>query len=442
VAVAVALGFVIIGNIVKPIKTLFNAAVAVQNGDMTRRVLLCDYEEIRLLGSTFNSMLEHLNISMEELRNLKELFRNIIDSMPSLLAAVDREWRITQWNLTAARLTGISPAEAKGRLIVQVFPDVTDLPYYLHRALDEGLALERKVIHRLNDQDRISNLTVYPLLTGDLSGAVVRFDDITAAEKREAHLIQIQKMETVGTLAGGLVHDFNNILSGIIGTVSLLQDQAESRDFLPSREVSEHLAVLELSGNRAAELVHNLLTLSRKQEQNLEVLDLNELILRTIKLCSGSLHKSVSILPNYSDTSALVLADPGQMEQVLLNFIINAAHSMTIMREPEAPWGGRISLDLKLFHGGEPFLSQNPEAVDADYWRLSVEDEGVGMDEETRKNLFTPFFTTKGKENGTGLGLAMVFSLVRQNRGFVHVYSEPGRGSVFSIYLPAYNPEA
>ncbi|MCP4217732.1 MAG: response regulator [bacterium] len=363
--------------------------------------------------------------------------KNIIDSMPSVLIGVDREGRVTHWNHQAARATNIEAEAAFGKLLKDIYPDFQTEMDKMQRAVKLNKPLvEERVARKINNETHFFNITIYPLTANGVQGAVIRIDDVTEFAKKESQLRQIQKMETVGTLAGGLAHDFNNILGGIVGTLTIAKHQLESDGGIDTESMTEFLQMMEECSQRATHMVKQLMTLSRKQDLSFAPVDLNMTIKNVMKLCANSLDKSVTLNPLFHEDPALVKADPTQLEQLLLNFCVNAAHAVTFMRPETDTWGGTLTVSLGNIHADRHFRELHPEAKKMNYWNLSVRDNGVGMDAETSAKIFNPFFTKKEKEKGTGLGLAMAYSIVKQHGGFIHFYSLEGSGTTFNIYFP------
>ena len=267
---------------------------------------------------------------------------------------------------------------------------------------------------------------------GILLGSMIKSIKTTGDQLRQA-----QKMEIVGTLAGGLAHDFNNMLGGIIGTLSLMEFNISNNGKIENSKLIEYIETMNDCGQRASTLVHQLLALSRKQELSFSNVDLNNTVKNVYKICSNSFDKSVKLISRYSDTPAFIKADPTQIEQTLLNFCVNAEHSMTIMRNSYEKWGGELIVSIKEIIADSYFRRTHPEVREGKYYILSVKDTGIGMDSNTISKIFNPFFTTKKKGEGSGLGLSMVYNIINQHGGFIDVYSEPGVGSSFNIYLPA-----
>ena len=200
--------------------------------------------------------------------------------------------------------------------------------------------------------------------------------------------------------------------------------------------MKDSIEIIEQSADRAADMVRQLLTLSRKHELHFASIDLNNSVKNVLKIGKNSFDKSVEFSVAYSDKPVLVNADPTQMEQVILNLCVNASHAMTIMRKKDEHKGGTISISFDVIESDKYFSMSHPGAKQVDYHLLNVSDTGIGMDQETIANIFNPFFSTKDKGVGSGLGLSMVYNIIKQHSGFIDVYSEEGKGSYFNIYLP------
>ena len=254
--------------------------------------------------------------------------------------------------------------------------------------------------------------------------------------EKDAQLLQAQKMEIVGTLAGGLAHDFNNILTGISGTVSLIKLLLDSDGSIKTEQLRVYLSLIDKSGERAAQLVQQLLTVSSKQTSNMSIINLNDIVFNVTSLIETTLDKSIKMNVKYSEKESLVYADSGQIEQILLNFCVNASHSMTIMRFSESNWGGLLNISVSEFNPEKKRQYSPNIDITINYWVVTVKDTGVGMDKDIMNKIFTPFFTTKDVGEGTGMGLSMVYSIAQQHSGFVEVSSIPDVGSEFSLYIP------
>ncbi len=258
---------------------------------------------------------------------------------------------------------------------------------------------------------------------GALSGYEMIVEDVTAHRALEGQLRQAQKMEAIGQLAGGVAHDFNNLLTAILGSTDLLLLDLPQED--PRRE---DLLAIRDAGERAAGLTRQLLAFSRRQVLQPRVLGLNEVVAGLQKLLPRIIGEDIRLETVTAPDLARVSADPGQIEQVIMNLAVNARDAM--------PEGGRLSIETANADLDAAFAQRHAGVAPGRYVRLSVSDTGFGMDHVTQARIFEPFFTTKGPGKGTGLGLATVYGIVKQSGGYIFVRSEPGQGTTFDIYLP------
>lgn len=372
----------------------------------------------------------------EELQRLQSYMKNIIESMSSIIISVDRDSKITLWNKTASRVIQLKTGWAKNQNLATLFPGSDRLAEEVKVVIEKKSPTFRHREQLPMQKDSYFDLFIYPLkIGGKIEGAVIRMDDITEKEEIEQQLVQAQKMEIIGTLVGGIAHDFNNALSGIVTTVSLLKLELETSAKI--EEVLSYLQIIEYSGNRATSVVKQLLALSRKTKLMFTNVNLNDSISHIVKVCNNSFDKSVKLDINLFPESAMINADITQIEQVLLNLCINASHSMTIMRPENAPQGGTLGISVEHKQLDKVFCLLHAEASEGSYYIVRVSDSGVGIEKSRLNKIFEPFYTTKKKEMGTGLGLAMVYNIIKQHKGFIDVYSESGVGTAFNIYLPA-----
>ncbi|UCE79417.1 MAG: PAS domain-containing protein [Nitrospiraceae bacterium] len=262
----------------------------------------------------------------------------------------------------------------------------------------------------------------------NIIGSVVIMRDITEHKALQSQLMQVQKMDSIGRLAGGVAHDFNNVLSSIIGFTDL------SLMKLPENSpLREHLDIVRESGYKAAELTRQLLAFSRKQVLKIEVINLCTLIQNMAKMLGRIIREDIKLELQMAAPAIHIMADPVQIEQVLLNMVINARDAM--------PVGGTMTITATDIDLDSIALGKHEHIIPGPYVQLSVRDTGVGMTRDLQERIFDPFFTTKEIGRGTGLGLSTVYGIVKQHSGHISVYSEPGMGTIFKIYLPAAEKE-
>ncbi|MBN2308563.1 MAG: PAS domain S-box protein, partial [Candidatus Hydrogenedentes bacterium] len=284
----------------------------------------------------------------------------------------------------------------------------------------------RMRIDRADGRASIEEVTASPVR--DAAGEIVNFvavaRDITGQLALEERLRQAQKLEAIGTLAGGIAHDFNNILSAIMGYTDIAMC-----DLPEDSEVRQSLAQVELASRRAKDLVAQILAFSRQREREMLPVRVQSIVKEALKLLRGSIPPTIEMREEIDNKCAPVLADPTGIHQIVMNLCTNAYHAMQEK-------GGVLALRLSQVEVGESEVERDPDLVPGTYARLEVHDTGHGMDDETQARIFEPYFTTKERGEGTGLGLATLHGIVTDLNGVVHVYSEPGEGSTFTVLLP------
>ncbi len=265
---------------------------------------------------------------------------------------------------------------------------------------------------------------------GLISGAVIVFQDITERRRLErekealqGQLVQSQKMEAIGQLAGGIAHDFNNILTVIMGFGNMLQNKIADNG--PLRGYADQVIA---AAERAAHLTRSLLAFSRKQAMNPKTEKLNDIVRNVEKFLKRVIGENILLETNFKEEDLLILADSNQIEQVLMNLVTNARDAIGSE--------GRLIIQTESVELDDSFIKSHGYGRIGPFALLSVADTGMGMDKETCAKIFDPFFTTKETGKGTGLGLAIVYGIVKQHNGYVNVYSEPGHGTTFRIFLP------
>jgi two-component system cell cycle sensor histidine kinase/response regulator CckA len=359
-----------------------------------------------------------------------------IEQSQDIFMVTDVQTVIEYVNPVFESVTGYSRQEAIGRMPDFLDSHLRDPSYYeqMHRTIRSGRVWLGTFTNRRKDQSLFEQqTTICPVRDGE--GRIVNYvalmRDITEQVRLERQLAQAQKMEAVGQLAGGIAHDFNNLLQVIQGFATLAAENTQ-----PGEPNREHLGEVLSAADRAAELVRRLLAFSRREAFRPAVLDLNALIAEAGRLLRRLIGEHLELDIRSTPDLRPVLADAGQMEQVLINLCVNARDAM--------PSGGRIGLSTRNADLDARFCAANPWAREGQYACLEVADTGTGIAPEHREHIFEPFFTTKGPGRGTGLGLATVYGVVRQHSGLIQVESETGRGTVISVYLPVtgQRPEA
>lgn len=411
-----------------------------------------EIKEINFLYKTFYDKALQLKRSVleiidkeQEMRRIRIYLKSIIDSMPSVLIAVDRNFNVNEWNSAAEKLTGIPSDETYGSNIFELIPGLKKIEKTLLESSAGGRIIEIKRESFEFAGSRLYNLTIFPVGSENDGNTGIRLDDVTELFRAEQNLVQSQKMEVIGTLAGGLAHDFNNILAAIMGSVSILQYRVKSSTDLDSDRdyLLKYLSMLEDSSLRASGVISRLLSLARKQDYDMKPVDLNKVISGVENICVNSFDKSISLSVKSYDREAMVKGDAVQLEQMLLNLCINGAHAMTIMKGEGESAGGILSITVSEIRADREFTVSHPEAGESKhYWTLSVEDTGIGISKKIIEKIFDPFFTTKAKGRGSGLGLSMVYGIVRLHGGFMDIYTEEGNGSRFVVYLPVLDTAA
>ncbi|MDR3555779.1 MAG: PAS domain S-box protein [Syntrophobacteraceae bacterium] len=379
----------------------------------------------------------------QALRNKSDELQLILDTMPATIWFKDRNNRILRVNRSACEMMGMGPTEIEGRYAGEVFPDWLAEKYFQDdlEVINSGrprMGIEEQLTNGAGELRWVKTDKVpWRDEQGALAGVLAFVVDITEARRGEeeraklqAQLNQAQKLESVGRLAGGVAHDFNNMLGVILGYTELALQDVD-----PAQLVYADLEEIKTAANRSANLVRQLLAFARRQTVAPRLLDINAAVESMLKMVRRLIGENIQLTWFPGSDLWPVKIDPTQIDQILANLCVNA-------RDAIAGVGG-ITLETGNNAIDETFCRNHPEATPGDFVFLSVRDDGCGMGKETLGKLFEPFFTTKEVGKGTGLGLSTVYGIVGQNGGFVTVDSELGRGTTFKIYLPKTNgPEA
>ena len=375
--------------------------------------------------NAFISDISDRKLAERQLEQSNQLLRSVVEASPLPIISVSRERQVLSWNTAAERVFGWSADEVVGQPFPLIPAGQEDEQGKLSERIFEGeVVTELDVVRKRKDGSPISvNLSAAPVADaqGRFSIAVGVYTDIGERKLLEAQLRQAQKMEAIGRLAGGVAHDFNNLLTVILGYAELIRAQIAPGDALLLRVQGIHDAA-----ERAASLTRQLLAFSRKQVLVPQVLNLNVVLARAEKMLRRVIGEDIDMRVVPAQDLGRIKADPGQIEQVIMNLVVNSRDAM--------PGGGSLTLETANVELDESYAAQHSDVKPGRYTKLTITDTGVGMDAHTVSRIFEPFFTTK--EAGTGLGLATVHGIVRQSGGSIEVYSEPSHGTTFKVYLP------
>ena len=422
--------------------------LSLKSPSVLEQVVLKRTEELANSNDLLNNEVAVHKQAREQLVLLKNYMRNIIDSMPSVLIGVDLDSKVIQWNYEAEQVTGISTEDATGQQLADAFPSLLcELPKVEKAIKTRQLQNEVKRPRKQDGILRYEDITIYPLVTNGIEGAVIRLDDVTEQVRMEEMMIQSEKMLSVGGLAAGMAHEINNPLAGMMQTAVVMKNRLSSKDmpaniaaaeesgthleaihnYMEARGILRMVSDINESGQRVANIVDNMLSFARKNDSVFSSQNLNELMDRTLDLAATDYDlkkqydfKIMKIVKNYDESMPLVPCEAAKVQQVLLNILRNGAQAMQNAGTKNAS-----------------FTLQTRYDADKKVACLEIKDNGPGMDETTRKRVFEPFFTTKPIGEGTGLGLSVSYFIITENHGGeLSVESEPGKGTIFSIRLP------
>lgn len=402
--------------------------------DGSRKSLVVNFTDITKIKKT-----EH------ELRHTQNYIRSIINSMPSVLIGLTAEGIVTQWNTEAERLTGIPDHEAKGRRLEKVFPALFNhIPGVRQTLETQTVRKETRIGLSAGGKSILADITIYPILSDKAEGVVIRVDDISDRVRMEEMMMQSEKMLSVGGLAAGMAHEINNPLAGILQNIQVIRNRLEKdlpanikaasecgvsldslRAYMEKRNIFPMMDQVRASGYRAAQIVENMLTFSRKSDHRKFTYYLHDIMEATLELIENDYNtkkrydfRSIEIIRQYQEAAPPVFCEKIQIQQVFLNILKNGAEAMSAAGVVPSRFIIRC-------------FREDNHAV------LEIEDNGPGIAHDIQKRIFEPFFTTKEVGVGTGLGLSVSYFIITENHtGILAVDSTPGKGTVFIIKLP------
>jgi len=371
---------------------------------------------------------KELKETQDKLKNSKDYMQNIINSMPSVLIAINNEYKITHWNIKASNETSFKFEDALGACIYDIFEYFNKYSKIIKNVIDNN-----KIDFILNQKEERNNkvyyfdITVYPLTMDNIKGAVIRIDDITEKKELEIQLNQSRKLDAIGQLAGGIAHDFNNILTGIISSAQLIRN-TDVKD----EDINKLLDIIITSSERASGLTGKLLKFARKDDIKLELIDVHSVIDDTFFILQQTIDKKILITLEKNAEYFTINGDSNELQNIFINMGINSSHAISGV--------GEIKISTKnVFLDNNYCQMSSFELKEGNYIQIIIEDTGKGISSKNINQIFNPFFTTKKQGEGTGLGLASVYGTVKKYFGEIKVSSVVKKGTRFDIFIPCLN---
>ncbi len=409
---------------IHPIRALQKAAKNIADGDLNQEITIQSSNELGQLAESLESMRSELQKKISELSRTKSYLDNIINSMPSKLIGVDGDLQVTLWNIQAESIRSHSPDNPEDMSLNNVFPSLVGKQEKISKAIaTKQIIVENSQVTGSGESTKYEDITIYPLISNGVEGVAIRIDDITRQYQMQEELAHSRKLDAIGQLTGGVAHDFNNMLGGILGSAELLGMTLED-----NKKGQRYLDVIIQSGRRAADLNRKLLSFARKDKIESTQVDIAKVLEDAVAILIHSLDKQIYISIDVETKNTTVIGDPSQLQNAFINLGINAGHAM--------PEGGELLFSAKETQLDHVYCSTSRFTIEpGEYLDIEIRDTGTGISMEDQYRIFDPFFTTKEEGQGTGLGLAAVHGTVEQHHGAITLYSEPGKGSSFHIYL-------
>ena len=430
-------------RLIKPLQTLAVRTKEIAAGNLAGdRLSVTPNDEIGILAQSFNIMTDNLNKTLSGLKESEDNYRGIFENAIEGILQTNLQGQILNANPAMAKMLGFASAEE----LIATYRNIGQQLYVNQNDRQKLLSqlTETDSIHNWETQYRrcdneIIWVSISAFLLRDDTGTPLRIDGLVInisdrkkaeqeREKLHEQLLQVQKLDAIGQLAGGVAHDFNNMLAVILGRteLSLLKMQPEDpyhKTFTDIQDAAEH----------SANLTRQLLAFARKQTVSPKVIDINNAVQKALTLLHRLISEEIKLVFQPAEEIWPVFFDPDQIGQILTNLSVNARDAIQDI--------GSIIIETRTVTFDSAYCSRYPDYLPGDFVCLSVHDTGSGMDKVTQERIFEPFFTTKEISKGTGLGLSTVYGIVKQNNAFINVYSEPGQGSTFKIYIPRFAGE-
>lgn len=461
IVLAIIFGFILSRDIARPLTVLRRGTKVIGEGDLSHRIVLKQHNEFGSMAKSFNNMTKQLQETLatrdelnrevaerrqvqKEMSLLKDYLNDVLDSMPSIVVGIDINGKVTHWNRVASASTGIELEQARSRPVWELLPILQAKKDEILNAVQKGEAfIASHMADQAKGNHRYSELLVYPLSATDIEGAVIRLDDVTERTLMEERMVQAEKMLSVGGLAGGMAHELNNPLGGMVQSVQNIRRrlssdvtkniEAASRHnidlerlklYMEERKVNELFDTVASAGQRASDIINNMLRFVRKSEYAFQRINIEDLIHQTVALASVDYDlkkkydfRSIEITQTFDPNLPAVDCIPGELQQVILNLLRNAAQALGEQSDTRQ-------------------ITLSTQQID-DQCQITVSDNGPGMDKETIKRAFEPFFSTKPPGQGSGLGLSVSYYIIHdEHGGDITVESIPGKGSHFHISFP------
>ncbi len=406
--------------VINPVMALHRSIARFKSGAADGTVIIPAQStgEIRELSLEFDRMCKTVREDEKKLIESDRRIRSLFDRVEHAIFRIDTHGTIVEANSRFSLMFG-----SVSGLCDIIIGDISADTCLTKAASGKALHIEDKAVAH-DGEEMIISLSLYPEYAA--AGGITGFDgyiiDITEKKRMEERLMRSQKLEAVGTLAAGMAHDFNNILTAILGYSGIMIKALKDDDAF-----YKPVSIIHDAAKRGAELGKKILTITRKEKISAKQVNINEIILTAVDLLRRSIPKNIEIVTKLREALPLTVADPSQLQQVILNLVVNARDAM--------PDGGKVTLETTVVAPGNGFAN-NPHTPAQEYIKMSVSDTGEGIDADTQSKIFDPFFTTKEVGKGTGLGLYIVHSVISNHGGYINVYSEPRKGTQFNLYLP------